>query len=170
MKGPAILSHSDPYNTLAVMGLRCVSQIATPFSLHLVPKHAQNTAFGHQLCRPKRHHLQQHNKALGPRHTVRMSSAMARGTVLLTSAATILTSKVPAWAWVPSSLIAALVGASVIHALQGGVRGYLGLSQEDVLGVPVEKATAEDVAALGESTVYSLAHSAVVVVVMFFSE
>lgn len=46
--------------------------------------------------------------------------------------------------------VCALVGASVVHALQGGVRGDLGLSQEEILGVPSEEATVEHVASLGE--------------------
>lgn len=53
-------------------------------------------------------------------------------------------------AWSPAVLVAGLVGASVVHALQGGVRGDRGATQEDILGVPAEQATAQDVARLGE--------------------
>lgn len=55
--------------------------------------------------------------------------------------------------WSPAALATlagVLVGASVVNALQGGVRGDLGSTPEKILGVPAEEATAEDVAKLGE--------------------
>lgn len=54
--------------------------------------------------------------------------------------------------WSPAALATlagVLVGASVVNALQGGVRGDLGSTPENILGVPAEEATAEDVAKLG---------------------
>lgn len=54
--------------------------------------------------------------------------------------------------WSPTVLataVALLVVASLVNALQGGVRGDLGSTPEKILGVPAEEATAEDVAKLG---------------------
>lgn len=48
-------------------------------------------------------------------------------------------------------LVVGLVGLSVVSAVEGGVRGDLGGSQESILGVPPEDATAADVARLGEA-------------------
>lgn len=67
--------------------------------------------------------------------------------ILLSSAAATTQS---GWVWVPGLSIGLLVGASVIHALQGGVKGYLGRSQEEILGVRAEEATAADVASLSK--------------------
>lgn len=52
-------------------------------------------------------------------------------------------------AWCPAGLAIALVGTSVVHALQGGVRGDLGKTQEEILGVRAEEATARDISRLG---------------------
>lgn len=55
-------------------------------------------------------------------------------------------------AWSPTALGAVfgvLLGASVVNALQGGVRGDLGSTPDKILGVPAEEATAEHVAKLG---------------------
>lgn len=55
-------------------------------------------------------------------------------------------------AWSPTAVVAVfglLLGASVVNALQGGVRGDLGSTPEKILGVPAEEATAEHVARLG---------------------
>lgn len=55
-------------------------------------------------------------------------------------------------AWSPTALVTVvgiLLGASVVNALQGGVRGDLGSSSDKILGVPAEQATAEHVAKLG---------------------
>lgn len=55
-------------------------------------------------------------------------------------------------AWSPTAAVAVvgvLLGASVVNALQGGVRGDLGSTPDKILGVPAEEATAEHVAKLG---------------------
>lgn len=54
--------------------------------------------------------------------------------------------------WAPKAVVAVvalLTAASVVNALQAGVRGDLGLTQEKILGVPAEEATPEHVASLG---------------------
>lgn len=56
--------------------------------------------------------------------------------------------------WPLAAVGVGLVGASIVNALQGGVRGYLGASQEQILGVPAEEATAEDVAKLSKRPTY----------------
>ncbi|CAM9316224.1 unnamed protein product [Choristocarpus tenellus] len=52
---------------------------------------------------------------------------------------------------VPATLLAALVGASVVNALQGGVKGYKGETQSKILGVSAEEATAVDVERLDKA-------------------
>ncbi|CAM9651955.1 unnamed protein product [Discosporangium mesarthrocarpum] len=51
----------------------------------------------------------------------------------------------------PASIVGALVVASVVHALQGGVRGYRGATQDNILGVPAEEATVEDIKRLDKA-------------------
>ncbi|CAM9837342.1 unnamed protein product [Scytosiphon promiscuus] len=56
--------------------------------------------------------------------------------------------------WAPNVVIAVvgvLTAASVVNALQAGVRGDLGLTQQKILGVPAEEATPEHVARLGKA-------------------
>lgn len=48
-----------------------------------------------------------------------------------------------------AAVVGLLVGASVVNALQGGIRGDLGSTTDKILGVPAEEATAEDVSKLG---------------------
>lgn len=52
--------------------------------------------------------------------------------------------------WIPGAAVIYLLGASVTNCLQSGTRQYLGKSQEDIMGVPVNKATVEDVVKLSE--------------------
>ncbi|CAN0124371.1 unnamed protein product, partial [Hapterophycus canaliculatus] len=56
--------------------------------------------------------------------------------------------------WAPNAVgavVAILAAASVVNALQAGIRGDLGLTQETILGVPAEEATPEHVAKLGKA-------------------
>ena len=54
--------------------------------------------------------------------------------------------------WSPTAVVAVvgvLFGASVVNALQGGVRGDLGSTPDKILGVPADEATADHVSKLG---------------------
>lgn len=53
--------------------------------------------------------------------------------------------------WIPGTVLGLLIGTGVANWLQDGPRKHLGRTQEEILGVPVKKATAADVAKLGES-------------------
>ena len=52
--------------------------------------------------------------------------------------------------WFPVTLVVGLFVASVVNALQGGVRGDLGLTAEKILGVSADEATAEHIEKLGK--------------------
>eukprot|EP00752_Nemacystus_decipiens_P012270 g10876.t1 len=65
-------------------------------------------------------------------------------------------------AWSPTAVVAvvgAFFAASVVNALQGGVRGDLGATPDKILGVPAEEATAEHVAQLGKAGFMQLFHA-----------
>lgn len=98
----------------------------------------------------KQRHQQQHEQhsAHGQRNIVVASLGGSA-----TSVAGVLASSTPSVvSWLPTALatiVGVLAGASLVNALQGGVRGDLGLTPEQILGVPAEEATAEDVSRLG---------------------
>lgn len=108
----------------------------------------------HQQHLPQQHHRQQRRRgrqleaSLGGASSGAGAAAAAAPPVVgavVSSASFVL-------AWSPTALVAVvgvLFGASVVNALQGGVRGDLGSTPEKILGVPAEEATADHVAKLG---------------------
>lgn len=67
---------------------------------------------------------------------------------VVASSASFVVSRAPA---ALAAVVGVLVAASVVNALQGGVRGDLGSTADKILGVPAEEATAEHVSKLGGS-------------------
>lgn len=96
---------------------------------------------------PKR---QRHTAAAGAatQHTLRRRRGRSPITAL--SASGLVAVAVSASSAV-AFVVVGLVGVSIVSVVEGGVRGDLGASQEDILGIPAEDATAEDVARLGET-------------------
>jgi len=66
----------------------------------------------------------------------------------------------------PIAVVAWLFVASVVNALQGGIRGDLGLSSKDILGVSAEEATSEHIEKLGERILSDMKGVAVALILM----
>lgn len=95
-----------------------------------------------------RHNHKEHRYLGRGRHL----TATLGGNTSLTLVSAVVPSISVLLTWVPSAVgavVAVLTAASVVNALQAGVRGDLGLTQEKILGVPTEEATPEHVAKLG---------------------